>query len=169
MIAAAKLPVLPILISTSMATQGGDRDWWRSDAGKVTEHHDRQGITCTLLMKSDQGEFRFMWSSRLPPRAIVERPNWNLPPGLMWTVSLRIGSVWIGDGNGAANIPALTGQHSLKFLLGQPILDLLNAARSVTLQTPDRSFEMIVPRSKMRALVTALRRCTALIGHGPGH
>jgi hypothetical protein len=159
-----KLLALPLLPAILMPIAGSDRDWWRSDAGKVTEHRDRDGVTCTFVLQNDQGRFQFMWSNKLPPRAIVQRPNWSLPSDRMWTVSLRIGSTWLGNGDGTPNIPALTGPHRLMFLLGQPISDLLNDAQDLALQTPDRVFEISVPHRKMRPLVRALRRCTTLIG-----
>ncbi len=104
----------------------------------------------------------------MPPRAVVQRPNWNLPPSLMWSVSVRIGTTWLSNRDGTRDFPALTGRHSLMFLVDQPIEGLLDTAGDVAVQTPDRSFEMRIPREKMRALVVALRKCTALIGRTAG-
>ena len=142
---------------------GGDIDWWRSDTGKVTEHRDRDDITCTLLLKNHDGQFQFMWDNVLPLRVIVEQSSWNLPDSRMWTVSLRIGSAWLGGGNGDPDIPALTAPHGVMFVLNQPIMDMLGSARDVTVRTPAQDFGLSVPQNKMEPLVKALRKCTAQI------
>ncbi len=159
----AKLLALPFLAFGLVIATGRDRDWWRSDAGKVTEHRNGDGVTCILLLRSNQGQFQFMWSNKLPPRAIVEQPSWSLTPGQMSTVSLRIASTWLGKAEGRADIPAVTGRQSLMFLLDQPIDQLLNDAHDLAVQTPAGPFEMSVPPAKMRPLVKALRKCTAQI------
>jgi hypothetical protein len=160
--------VASLFVSTLMVSGSSNRDWWRSDVGKVTEHRDEGGTTCTLLLKTDQGEFRFMWSDKLPPRAIVQRPDWNFPPNRMWNVSLRIGGTWLDSGDGTDNIPALTGSHSLMFLVRTPVGPLLNAGPDIAVRTADQTFEMNVPQHKMRKLMTALRKCTKQIAHGTG-
>ncbi len=157
----AKLLALPLLTSTLAIATGGGRDWWRSDFGKVTEHREGDNVTCTLVVKSNDDQVRFMWNKDLPLRIIIERPEWDLPPGQMWPVSVRIGDTWLVDGIGGSNIPALTGSHALKFLFHQPIDGLLDSAQQITVRAPDRTFDMTIPQRKMRQLVRALRKCLA--------
>jgi hypothetical protein len=149
----------PTLVNASPT----DRDWWRSEAGKVTEHRNAQDTTCTLVLKNDKGQFQFMWSDTLPPYAIVERPEWTLPLNRMLTVSLRIGNTWLKSPNGSANFPALTEPHGLMFLLSQPVEELLSGAQDLAFQAPDQTFEMPLPRPKVRQLMKALHRCNAQI------
>jgi hypothetical protein len=159
-----KLLALPVLTAMlTMISTGSDTDWWHSDAGEVTEHRERDNVTCKLVLKNHDGQFAFMWDSVLPLRVIVEQPSWNLPDNRMWDVSLRIGGAWLGDGGGSPDIPALTAPHGVMFVLNQPIMAMLSTAEDLTVRTPDGAFEMNVPSNRMRPLVTALRKCTAQI------
>jgi hypothetical protein len=158
---------IPLIVSglLTAAATASDIPWWHTDAGDVVEHLDRDGVNCTLTLKSDHGQFEFAWNNKLPPRAIVERKVWQFPASYMWMVSLRIGNTWLGGGDGTPNIPALTGSDRLMFLLDQPIDGLLLSAHDIALRTPDRTFEIDLAADKIHALVAALRKCTAYIGH----
>jgi hypothetical protein len=158
-----KLFALPVLTAMLLSSTGPERDWWRSDAGKVTEYKDRDNVTCTLILTGHDGDVAFMWNNRLPLRVIVEQPKWNLPDNRMWQVSFRIGDAWLGGGDGSPDIPALTAPHGVMFVLDQPIATMLSTAQSLTVRTPDRVFEMNVPPNKMRPLVDALLKCTEQI------
>jgi hypothetical protein len=145
-------------------TTATERVWWRTEGGTVIEHRDRDAVSCTLTLNSDEGQIAFTWGDNLPPRAIVERKNWSFPSGYMWNVAMRIGSNWLGNGDGEPNIPAMTGPTSIMFLLDQPIDDLLLSAPDVAVKTPDRTLDINLAPRKIRALVTALRKCSAFIG-----
>ena len=89
----SRLLALTVLIAMLMISIGSSKDWWRSDAGKVTEHRDRDNVTCALILKNDDGQIEFLWSNRLPLRVIVERPDWTLQDNRMWVVSFRVGKI----------------------------------------------------------------------------
>src|SRR6185312_17152376 len=107
----AWLVLAPALISATRT----DIDWWRSEAGKVTEYRDEKSLTCALVLNADHGEFQFMWNETLPPYAIVQRPDWTLPVNHMSTASLRIGDTWLTTAEGSRDLPAVTEPHGLMF------------------------------------------------------
>jgi hypothetical protein len=158
---------LPLLVPGLLVAAAGVTDWWNSAGGSVTEHHDGDTVTCVMTLKSDDGQFEFAWSNKLPPRVMVEQKSWSFPSGYMWNVAMRIGDTWLGHGDGTPNIPAMTGSTSLKFLIDQPIDDMLLSAQDLTIKTPDRMYNINLAPRKIQALVTALHKCSAFISR-PG-
>ncbi len=156
---------IPLLVSSVLIASAADRVWWRTDGGAVIENRDGNAVTCTLTLNGNEGQFEFAWSNKLPPRAMVEQKSWSLPPGYMWSVAMRIGGTWLGHGDGTPNIPAMTGPASVQFLLNQPIDDMLLSARDIAIKTPDRAFDINLAPKKIRDLVDALHKCSALIRH----
>jgi hypothetical protein len=165
MINPALLKVSLLASSLLFATAADQVVWWRSDGGNVTEQRDRDAVTCTLSIHTDQAQLEFAWSNKLPPRAMVEQKGWSLPPGYMWTVAVRIGGTWLGNGDGTPNIPAMTGPTSVMFLVNQPIDDMLLSAQDVAIKTPDRSLAINLAPRKVQALVAALHKCSDTMAH----
>ncbi len=155
---------LPLLTSSLLVAAASVTNWWSTPGGSVTEHRDGDAVTCVMTLKSDDGQFEFAWSNKLPPRVMVQQKSWSFPSGYMWNVAMRIGSTWLGHGDGTPNIPAMTGSTSLKFLINQPIDDMLLSAQELTIKTPDRMVNIDLAPKKIQALVTALHKCSAFIG-----
>jgi hypothetical protein len=152
---------LPILISSLLLAPVADTVWWRTPGGNVTQHREQDTSTCTLDINNGQGGFAFVWDHEQPTRVIAAQEGWRLASNQITTISMRIGDVWLEDGNGAPNIMAMTGPSEFKFIVNQPIDDLLVSADEIAIRTPESQFAVYMPVSKMKALVTALHRCRA--------
>lgn len=154
---------LPLLASALLLTAATDTVWWRSDAGTVIGHRTGSGVTCTLTLHNGPTEMRFAWSTGLPTRAIVQRADWQFQPGNMLDIAVQVGAVWLGRGDGAPNIPAMTGPSSLMFVANDDVEDLLRQTPRVQISTQAATAGITVPEGKMQALARALDRCRALI------
>jgi hypothetical protein len=155
---------LPILLSSLLVTPVADTVWWNTNGGNVSERRDSETATCTLRIDNDDGQFQFTWDRNLPTRITASRNDWKFQPDEIATVAMRVGSVWLGNGNGTPNIPAITGPSALMFILDQPIDDLLLSADEIAISTTDDRFGIILIRSKINDLIVALRKCRAAIG-----
>jgi hypothetical protein len=156
--------LLPALLLTPVA----DTVWWNTEGGNVTQHRDQDDVTCTLTLENDQGRFQFVWDRNLPARITVSRQGWRNVPDQITTVAMRIGDGWLEHGNGKPNITAMTGGSAYMFILNQPIDDLLLSADDIAIRTSesrfgDSGFGMSLTRGRMQGLVTALRKCRAVI------
>ncbi|MFO1026020.1 MAG: hypothetical protein U1E70_12590 [Acetobacteraceae bacterium] len=150
---------LPLLAAAILAAAPADTVWWRSDAGTVIGHHSSGGLTCTLTLDGGSTEARFVWSSGLPTRAVIQNPSWRFQPGSFLNLAVQIGPAWLGGGNGAPNIPALTGPSSLMFVAADGVDDLLRQARRLRVAAPVPDAEIVVSAGKMEALIAGLERC----------
>jgi hypothetical protein len=81
---------------------------------------------------------------------------------------MRIGDVWLENGDGTPNITAMTARSALMIIPSQPVDDLLPAAEEIEIKTQDMRFEVRVTRGKMRGLLKALDKCRAAIGLSGG-
>lgn len=154
---------LSVLLSGLLLTPVSDTVWWNTEGGNVTQHRDKDDATCTLALENEQGRFEFVWDRNLPARITVARRGWNNPPDQITAVALRIGDAWLQNGNGKPNITAMTGASAYMFILNQPVDDLLLSADDIAIRTPDASFGISLIRTRMQSLVTALRKCRAVI------
>ena len=52
----------PLLLSTSLlATPVDDTVWWDTQGGKVLEHRDQAGVSCSLTLYNDADSVTFTW------------------------------------------------------------------------------------------------------------
>jgi hypothetical protein len=155
---------LPILLSGLLLVSTTDTVWWRTDGGTVTQHREGAAATCMLQIYNQVGQFSFIWDNSLPTRVVVDQTAWKFAPDQLTTVGLRVGSTWLENGNGAPNITAMTGSSAFMFILDQPVDELLLSADDIALKASDTGFGITLSRSRMQALITALRKCRAVIG-----
>jgi hypothetical protein len=155
---------LSVVLSALVLTPVADTVWWNTTGGNVKQHRDQDGASCTLVVENESGQFTFVWDLNLPAYATVTHEDWAFPPGQITAVAVKIGDVWLERGNGAPNLMAMTGASSLRFVLNQPVDELLRTGREVAIRTTDMGFAVTLPGTTMRALVTALRKCRAAIG-----
>jgi hypothetical protein len=155
---------LHILLSGLLVTPAADTVWWHTNGGSVIEQRTADSASCTLTVNNSEGRFAFIWDRQMPTRVMVTRQDWALPPDQITSVALRLGDVWLADGDGAPNIAAMTGTSAVMFILNQPIDDLLSSANEIVVRTPNARFGITLIRGKMTALMTALHRCRAAIG-----
>jgi hypothetical protein len=147
-----------------MVTPVADTVWWNTNGGNVSEHRDSETATCSLRIDNDDGQFLFVWDRTLPTRVTVVRNDWKFQPDDIANIAMRVGNVWLSGGNGAPNIPAITGQSALMFIANQPLEDLLSSADEIAVNTPDTRFGILLIKSKMNDLLVALRKCRSAIG-----
>ena len=155
-----------LLLSGLLVTPAADTVWWQTNGGNVTHHGGENTQTCTLTIENDTGQFAFVWDSNLPAHIMVAQPVWRFPSDQTTTVAMRIGNVWLENGNGTPNITAVTARSALMIIPDQPFDDLLLSADEIVVRTSDTQFGILLTREKMTALLAALRRCRASIGAG---
>jgi hypothetical protein len=154
----------PILLTGLLVWAATDTLWWRTPGGSVTEQHDPGGATCTLALDGPHVRFAFAWSRSLPTRVIVSRPDWNLVPGQITSVALRIGETWLTDGAGGPALAALTDTQAVRFIPNQPIEPLLTGATGVALRVGNETLTVTLDSHRMAGLLHGLQRCRSAIG-----
>jgi hypothetical protein len=152
-----------LLAVTLLTAAPADTVWWRSDAGTVIGHRSGDAVTCTLTLDGGPTQARFVWSSGLPTRAVIQHPGWRFQPGSVIDIAVQVGPVWLGGGNGAPNIPAMTGQSSLMFVAADAVDDLLRRAQRLRVAAPVPDAEIALATGKMEALTAGVQRCRRLI------
>lgn len=155
-----------LLSLTLLATPVADTVWWRTTGGTVIQHANGDRETCTLTLEDNQTQFAFVWHQGLPPSIMVAQTTWNLTPDTTTTVAMRIGDAWLGNGNGAPNLTAMTGRSSLMIIPEQPVDGLLSSADVVEVRTRVSQAGVQLAPTKMTALLAALRQCRASTGTG---
>jgi hypothetical protein len=153
-----------MLMSSLFVTPVADTNWWTTKGGTVTEHKEDSIQNCTLTMSNDEGRFAFVWNRNLPVSIMVMQNAWTFPPEQTMAVAMRIGNVWLENGNGEPNISAMTGNAALMVVPTQPLETLLQGADEIAIKVTDAQFAVRLPHSKMTALLQALSRCRATIG-----
>jgi hypothetical protein len=158
---------LPLVLASVLLVNTVDTIWWAGRGGMVTEHRDRDTVTCMLTLKDGQNQANIAWSNRTPVRAVFESQRLRLPPDQIGEVGVRIGNTWLQGGDGKPNIPALTAPSSIMFVVSEPITDILASAHTVDIRGFGHSFSIRLAPNPMKALVNALARCTAVISRLP--
>jgi hypothetical protein len=151
-----------VLLAGLLLTHVDDTVWWETTIGDVVEHRDQNTTTCTLALHDSQGEFAFIWARDVPTRIVIANRNWTLPSQTT-EVAMRIGDVWLGDGDGAPNIPALTQASNVMLIANQPVEELLASAGELSLRTTERRFAIPLLRGKMAKLMSRLEQCRTAI------
>jgi hypothetical protein len=155
---------LSIVLSSLLVTPVADTVWWRTNGGTVIQHIDATMQACTLTIENDAGQFAFVWDRGLPPHIMVAQPIWRFPPDQPTTVAMRIGNVWLENGNGRPNMTAVAAGSALMIIPAEPFDNLLSSANEIVVRTPDTQFGILLTREKMTPLLAALRNCRASIG-----
>ena len=153
-----------IILSSLLMTPAANTVWWNTGGGSVVQENSGEREKCTLTIESGQARFAFVWRRGLPPTIMAAQADWRLPADATTPVALRIGDVWLGNGNGAPNIAAATGPSAVMIIPDQPFDKLLSSADEVVIRTQATQFGIQVTRAKMTALVTAAHKCRASIG-----
>ena len=155
---------LSIFLSGLLVTPVADTVWWHTDGGSVTRRSDQSAQTCTLTIENNEGRFAFVWDRTLPAHIMAAQPRWRFAADQSTTAAMRIGNVWLDNGNGTPNIAAIAGRSALMIVPDQPFDNLLSSADEIVIRTPDTQFGILLTREKMTPLVAALRKCRASIG-----
>jgi hypothetical protein len=152
-----------LFAAAGVLVASGDTVWWNSTAGSVVQHRDADTVTCSMTLKSDAMQVHFIWGAGLPPRVVVERGDWRFQPGSMMDIAMQIGDLWIGDRNGTAAVPAMTGASSVMFVVKPDVERPLDGATRLRVVTASSGYDMALEPSRVRALLAGLYRCQAQI------
>ena len=155
---------LSIFLSGLLVTPVADTVWWHTDGGSVTRRSDQSAQTCTLTIENNEGRFAFVWDRTLPAHIMAAQPRWRFAADQSTTAAMRIGNVWLDNGNGTPNMTAIAGRSALMIVPDQPFDNLLSSADEIVIRTPDTQFGILLMREKMTPLVAALRKCRASLG-----
>ena len=147
------------MLSSVVLTAASGTVWWRTEGGSVIGSRNGPNMTCTLTMEDPSARMTFAWEQGLPLRATVEGTAWRVEPEAIARIAVRVGADWLANGDGSANITALTSRAGFMFVIEEPLEERLLSAREVTVQTPAGKVSVGLPASRMRSLLAALDKC----------
>ncbi len=147
--------------------------WWRTHGAEVVEQHntDDGERACSLVMSDGDNAVVFMWRKNAGTSMFVQHPGWRFgnSEGVA-QVEIQIGDVWLGgavDGSDGPRLLAVDYQSWVRAHVDQPVADLLLTQPEIRVVFPGGQAEGLsfpLNRSKMPALVRALKKCQAAIG-----
>ena len=152
--------IIPMLISGLLfVTPVTDTVWWNTQGGKVTEHRDQTGATCSLMLYDQAGSVVFEWTN--PDRILVTAIDWNwqFPADWKLPVAMQVGDVWLSSGGDSAVLQAVAHGNAVTFTSDQSVDGLLSTADHVVVKTTDSQLAIKLNQIKMGALLSHLGQC----------
>ncbi len=146
--------ILSLLLASYLTiTPIADTIWWNTAGGRVVGHKDEHGSSCTLFLTNSDGTISFTWEPDKQTFMSIIKPDWQFADSDV-SVAVRIGDVWLDNGNGSPNIEAIESKSSVLFQLNQSVDDLLHSSDQIqVIVGTDAYFQMSLPNGKMNALM----------------
>jgi hypothetical protein len=157
--------IIPILLSASLlVTQVKETVWWNTPGGKVIQHQDPAGTSCSLMLYNDAGSVVFEWAD--PGRVVVTAIDWNwqLPENWQMPVAMQLGDEWLSNGGDSAVIQAVGHGSAVSFAVTKPIDDLLSRADHVDIKTINAELSIKLNQAKTSVLLSRAHQCRGVIG-----
>lgn len=152
--------IVPLLLATSLlATPVKDTVWWNTQGGKVLEHRDRAGVTCSLSLYSDARSVTFTWVEPGGLLVTARDPDWQFPENRTMPAAIQVGGQWVGNRSGPAIMQAIGHGAAVNFALDAPIDTLLHAADHIAIRMPGEALSIPLNEAKMPQLLGQLQRC----------
>ena len=142
-----------------LTIQVKDTVWWDTPGGKVTEHRDQAGATCSLMLYNDAGSLFFEWADGGKILVTVIDWNWQFPEDSQMPVAMQLGSDWWSNGGDSAIIQGEGHGNAISFTLNKPIDDLLRAADHVLVRTKNTELSIKLSPAKTGVLLNRAGQC----------
>lgn len=140
-----------------------DTVWWNTPGGKVTEHRDQAGTSCTLMLYNDAGSVFFEWTGASAIVATAINGNWRFPENSKMPVAMQMGDAWWSNGADSTIIQGEGHGNAVSFTLNKPIGDLLRAADHVLIRTRNADLSIGLNPTKMTVLLSRAQACRDVI------
>jgi hypothetical protein len=157
--------IIPALFAVSfLVVPVKDTVWWNTVGGRVTEHRDATGATCSLMLYDDRGSVVFEWTGgeRISVTAIDW--NWQFPDDWKMPVALQVGEDWISTGGGSPILQGVGHGNAVTFTLNQPVEDMLRPADHIAVRTQTSVLSIKVDNYRIGTLIARARKCRDVIG-----
>jgi hypothetical protein len=156
--------IIPLLLFGSLlVTPVKDTVWWDTPGGRVTEHRDPAGTSCSLMLYDAANSVVFEWDK--PDRTFVTVTNqqWQIPDESAFPVLMRLGDVWIGNGEPGPILPAVRHGNAFSTVITQSVDELLPPADRIEVVTSNEQWSMRLNQAKIGTLLPQARRCRDVI------
>lgn len=155
MLLASSLLVLPVK----------DTVWWNTPGGRVTEHRDETGASCSLMLYDDAGSVVFQFADRDMTLVTATDRDWAFPNNAGLPVAMRLGDVWLSNGGGSAIIDGVGHGNAVGFAVTQPVQELLRPADHLEVRTTVSSLLIQLNNAKLSALLSRVQQCRDAVAH----
>ncbi len=155
---------IPLLMGPLLASQVKDTVWWETPGGKVTEHRDSSGASCSLMLYNDAGSVFFQWTDGGTILATAIDWNWQFPEDSPMPVAMQLGNEWWSNGGDSAIIQGEGHGNAITFVLNKPIEDHLITADHITIKTKAAELSISLTLSKLNKLLSRARQCRDVTG-----